>query len=91
MNILGNIRLRAKKNASVSLCQLRTRQGCPEVAGGGSMDLSRILKDGTSGQVPREVERKREWVRLQTLRKAGLGTTQSLVIVSRLWSPFGDL
>ena len=55
------------------------------------MDLSRILKDGTSGQVPREAERKREWAKLQTLRKAGLSTTQSLVIVSRLWSPFGDL
>lgn len=52
--------------------------------GGGVVDLSRNLKNRTSGLVITEVGGKRGWVNFQTLRKASLRTTQNLSVPS-LW------
>lgn len=53
-------------------------------SGGQVVDLSRNLKDGTSGQVAREIVGKKGCVHFQTLRKAIFRTTQNLSIPSHL-------
>lgn len=85
--ILVNTWFRTKRVLSFFLSTKGPRKAVGDGWGWGGewvMDLSRNLKNGTSGQVARELGGKRGCVNFQTLRKASLGITQNLSIPSRL-------